>query len=71
MLLVQQDDFLINRESQPRARDHVCFYSPEKKEREERSYHAPVDLLTGWRKMGSFNRLAGWVEAYIALIRAG
>ena len=46
-LLAHWADFLIIRESWPRARGLVCFYSPGTKEREEGSYHTPADLLIG------------------------
>ena len=65
MLLAQQDSSLKIRESQPRVRGHVSF-SPETKEREERSQDTPADLPFGWGRTGSSNTLAGWLGVYTA-----
>ena len=69
--LTQQANFLLIRESWSCTHGHVCFYSPETKEREERSQDTPADLLIGWGK-GSSNTLASWLRVYKApIIGAG
>ena len=60
-LLTQWADFLIIREGRLWVRGLVCFYSPETKECEAWSCHTPVDLLIGWRRMESLDRLADWL----------
>ena len=52
-LLTQQADFPIIKESQPWAHGGVCFCSPETMVCKKRSCHSPVDLLSGWGRLGS------------------
>ena len=49
----------------------VCFYGPKTKEREERSYHTPADLLIGWEGRGSSDTPAGWLAACKSPIGVG
>ena len=59
MLLVQQDDLLKTGESRPQVHGYVCFYSPGRGET-FRYTCCPTDWLG---KEGSYNTLAGWLEA--------
>ena len=57
MLLVQQDNFLMNRESQHRSCGHVCLIT----QGEERFHKIPADLLIGWEKrVLVIHLLVGW-----------
>ena len=67
MLLEQQDNFLVIRESQPQVHGHVCFYNPEKEE-VLRYTCWPADWIG---KEGSDDTLAGWLGAYKTLMRQG